>query len=327
MSDANESQDDPSRTADSGVVPTEHIAKWRDAFVDPFKINFKHLVIHDIYNYPYAGNDVMECRGTFKGEPLEFFLKIEGNKMAAFDAEVETLQRLDELLSGAGTRNVTELKIPRVLEFGVQDGVKFIAITKMEGHRLSVILNNLPHRSIDYMRSYGRKLAEIHSLPVRTVIAKQRAINDCPLVEELELTEWERSVVALLAEKKPAITFDTFIHGDFHYANVLWKDREISGILDWEYSGRGFREQDIAWAVVLRPSQLFLDTREEVDAFLAGYREVGSYNAEKLRWCLLNGYTHFYLIGRSSEEGDANKAEYCSKMTRFIDELMRRSWI
>ena len=35
----------------------------------------------------------------------------------------------------------------------------------------------------------------------------------------------------------------TFIHGDFHYANVLWKQNDISGVLDWEYSGRGFKEQ------------------------------------------------------------------------------------
>ena len=55
--------------------------------------------------------------------------------------------------------------------------------------------------------------------------------------------------------------FTTFIHGDFHYGNILWLDNCVNGVIDWEYSGVGFKEQDIAWALILRPGQKFMDKK------------------------------------------------------------------
>lgn len=49
----------------------------------------------------------------------------------------------------------------------------------------------------------------------------------------------------------------TFVHGDFHYANLLWQNGQISAILDWELAGLGSREFDMAWAVFRRSGAAF----------------------------------------------------------------------
>ncbi len=48
----------------------------------------------------------------------------------------------------------------------------------------------------------------------------------------------------------------------------LVENEKISGVLDFEYSGKGFKEQDIAWALVLRPDQTFMDQYEDLKSFL-----------------------------------------------------------
>ena len=45
----------------------------------------------------------------------------------------------------------------------------------------------------------------------------------------------------------------------------------------YEYSGYGLKEQDIAWTLVLRPSQKFMDNIEDIKSFLAGYNQLGTY--------------------------------------------------
>ena len=40
----------------------------------------------------------------------------------------------------------------------------------------------------------------------------------------------------------------TFLHGDFWPGNVLWKEKEIVGLLDWEYAAIGDPVSDIAVA-------------------------------------------------------------------------------
>ena len=52
--------------------------------------------------------------------------------------------------------------------------------------------------------------------------AKQRSINDLPKEEKYQNDSNIIIYINYLKENKPLIKFDTFIHGDFHYANILW---------------------------------------------------------------------------------------------------------
>lgn len=37
------------------------------------------------------------------------------------------------------------------------------------------------------------------------------------------------------------------------------------------------------------------------NAFLEGYKSIGKYNKDKLRWCLINCMLHFYLMNKNSK--------------------------
>ena len=71
--------------------------------------------------------------------------------------------------------------------------------------------------------------------------------------------------------------------------------------MDWEYAGLGFKEQDIAWSLIVRPTQKFMKSKEEWKAFLDGYKSENDFNFTYLKWCLINGSLHFYLMNRKSD--------------------------
>lgn len=116
-----------------------------------------------------------------------------------------------------------------------------------------------------------------------------------------------------LTSNQPATVSKCFCHGDFHYANLLWQDKHISAILDFELSGWGNKEFDIAWALILRPGQRFLNTEKEISLFIDGYLSVGSCNWDYVKYYMVLIYSYFYRIGRT----DAAYQPYIKKV--FLD--------
>ncbi|MBQ8772498.1 MAG: phosphotransferase, partial [Clostridia bacterium] len=104
-----------------------------------------------------------------------------------------------------------------------------------------------------------------------------------------------------------------FCHGDFHYANILWQDKQISGILDFELSGIGTKEFDIAWAIILRPGQRFLREPQELDEFLRGYSQHGTYNRQYVNYYMVQIYCWFFAIGND---------EYKQLVTQKINQII-----
>ncbi|MDD4706167.1 MAG: aminoglycoside phosphotransferase family protein [Bacilli bacterium] len=223
---------------------------------------------------------------------------MERSTKASFQTEVEHLRILLE--------NNYYDKIPKIIEDGYFKEKKYLVLTKIEGKRLSDIFLKINDQELknNYLIKYGKELAKIHNIPSDLFSkAKQRPINDYPSEDKYQKNDATISkYINYLIKNKPNINYNTFIHGDFHYANVLWKNKKISGVLDWEYSGKGFKEQDIAWACILRSTQRFMDNIEDIKHFLLGYNMIGSYNKDKLKWCLINGYCHFYLLNKDDKE-------------------------
>ena len=73
-------------------------------------------------------------------------------------------------------------------------------------------------------------------------------------------------------------------------------------MLDWELSGIGNKEFDIAWAIINRPSQTFLKTDEEVDKFLEGYQSLSVCNLEYIKYYMLLIYAHFISVSKNNQE-------------------------
>ncbi|MDD4188374.1 MAG: aminoglycoside phosphotransferase family protein [Bacilli bacterium] len=284
--------------------------KWRSLEVDPFVVDFKKIKIKSIISYPPAGNDVIECKCYINNILKNVFIKFERSKMANFDNEIKSLK----LISEKGYCN----KTPIVIESGKVDNKEYIVLDKLDGERLSDIFNRKITKAErkEYLIKYGRELSLIHNIPYKEFgNAMQRKINDVP--KEKNDSKFDNLLmpyIKYLEDNKPKIDEYVFIHGDFHYANLLWQNKELTGILDLEYCGKGFKEQDIAWACVLRPTQYFMDNIEDIKNFLKGYLINGTFDKEKLRWCLINGYCHFYLMNMDNDE-------YKNKIQKLIIEI------
>lgn len=286
---------------------TKRFPKWRESKIELSKLYLNKISTYKIISYPPAGNDVFECIGTLNtGEKINFVLKSERGSFANFDNEIKILNTLNDF------------PIPKVIETEKINDFRYIVMSKMEGEKLSDIFKtNQKADKTRYLFMYGKALAQIHKTNLKWDIAKQRDINDIPNTKLYkDLDSWELDVINYLKQTKPQIVMNTFIHGDFHYGNILWEEYKISAILDWEYSGLGFKEQDIAWALILRPEQQFMDNFNDYNDFLKGYKTVNSFDSQKLKWCLINGLMQFYLMNKNTKN-----SSYLTKLKSLIEKL------
>lgn len=273
------------------------IKKWRELTFDPYKIKFNNFKLLDIISYPHAQNDVIEIEVKMKGDKQTklAFLKYERSKKANIKEEHNILKHLHD-------KNLYH-NIPNIIEYGIHNDKDYIVLEKLEGDKLSTIFKNSKQNKEELLLIYGEELAKIHKIKTRKINnSMKRKINYIPDKNDYNIHDKEVQIyIKYLVRNYFKKRSKTFIHGDFHYGNILFKDNNIAGVLDWEYAGKGLKEQDIAWALILRPDQLFLDNIEDIKLFLEGYNNYNSYKYEKLKWCLINGYLHFYFTNEDKK--------------------------
>ena len=264
-----------------------HPEKWRET-VDPFELPYDKFQLLEVLGYPHAGNDVFQVRGIYENHVVEAFIKVARQRGADIRREIDTITAL-------------QLEVmPTILDHD-EEGQRFVVTLAKEGERLSTILgDNEGLASMEYLYEYGQTLAHLHKLQGDFPDVKDRPHFHIPPIEHFE-KHGLQFVYEYLISHKPAQQNKCFCHGDFHYANVLWKDKHISAILDFELSGIGIKEFDIAWAFILRPGQRFLKTKDEVELFLAGYLSEGSFDKGYLQYYVALIYSRFYEFGRSDD--------------------------
>jgi Ser/Thr protein kinase RdoA (MazF antagonist) len=279
--------------------------KWREPSIDPLSIPMSNgLRISEIVGYPHAGNDVFACVGLKDDQPVKFYLKVARHRDADLANEAAALDVVGHL----------GFPVPSVLSFGQFNGKEYLAISQMVGQRLSALLLS-DHASYyrsqlpEMLREMGRSIGRIHSLPLQWRPVRERQQHKLPLLApDVLLNPDLQSTLSWLSNNVPSRSADVFVHGDHHYANVLWSGNSISAILDWELCGCGWREFDLAWATTLRPSQQFLRTPEEVKAVLDGYHELTDYDPEAFLWCRQLIFCHFLNIKSNWEDQDYREA-------------------
>lgn len=278
--------------------------KYRELTIDLFSIQYKNIKLKKIISYPPAGNDVVEAIADIKNKEENVYIKFERSKMANFETEYKHLKLLDDI-------NI----FPKVIEFGSINGKNYIILEKIEGDRLSDIFKQDKKDKNLYLKEYGKTLSQIHNIQNRGFDkAFQRPINETSKNYK-NSDEFSNKIIEYLEENKIEKDNKTFIHGDFHYANVLFKNKKANGIIDLEYSGLGFKEQDIAWALILRPAQEFMDNIDDINLFLEGYRSESNFEYDKFKWCYINGSIHFYLMNIENEE-------YKQKIRNLIEKII-----
>lgn len=278
--------------------------KYRELTIDLFSIQYKNIKLKKIISYPPAGNDVVEAIADIKNKEENVYIKFERSKMANFETEYNHLKLLRDISL-----------FPKVIEFGSINDKNYIILEKIEGDRLSDIFKQDKKDKNIYLKEYGKTLSQVHNIQNKKFDkAFQRPINEVPKNYK-NSDEFSEKIIKYLEENKIEKDNKTFIHGDFHYANVLFKNKKVNGIIDLEYSGLGFKEQDIAWALILRPGQKFMDNIDDINLFLEGYRSKSDFEYDKFKWCYINGSIHFYLMNYENEE-------YKQKIRKLIEKIV-----
>ena len=222
-------------------MPSIQPKKWKET-IDPLSLPTKQVKILEVLGYPYAANQVFYVRGEEESHEGYYFVKVAGYKDSNLANESQILSTLHFP------------HIPSVAE----KGDNFLITRELKGQRLSTIVQDNAHlESMDYMAEFGKTLAELHAQKGDFPEAPHRHFHDLPDREKLEKSGLG-FVFDYLEKNQPKETHRCFVHGDFHYANLLWENGHISGILDFELAGIGDKEFDIAWSLILRPDQRFM---------------------------------------------------------------------
>lgn len=190
--------------------------------------------------------------------------------------------------------------VPRIVDYSLEDP-KYILTEEAKGDRLSYILgNNEDMESLEYMKTYGELMAKLHNIKIEAKPVKPRNFKlPHEFYTDNKLEYIERYLLEIEFEDT-----DCFIHGDCHYANILWSNHKVTCLLDYELSGYGSREYDLAWALVLRPGQKFLKTKEEREVFLESYSRYNSFSRKAFNYYIVLFGAYFYKIssGKENEE-------------------------
>lgn len=260
----------------------KHPKKWRET-ADPFLLPYHNFTLTEVIGYPHAGNDVFQAVGIYQNRTVEVFIKVARQNGADLQREADTLTKLNRA------------ELPTVIDQDFGEPSFLVTLAK-EGERLSALYAADPQLPLsDYLYEYGQALARLHQTEGQFEAVKDRSYFHIPPHERSE-KQGLTFVHDYLTAHVPNQIHTCFCHGDFHYANILWQNGHISAILDFELSGIGNREFDIAWAVILRPGQQFLRSQAELDRFLEGYGSVGTFDAELVRYYMILIYARFVAI-------------------------------
>ena len=242
------------------------------------RLDLPGLEICNVIHRPRSeGNKVYQCEALLNRDRVNVFLKVSRYGGSSLKKEVEVLKALED----------SEITTPRLLSYSLGTPAS-IATEAIEGKHVSTILKGLngkdkEHESIAYARKFGESLGRIHRLELdwgpRSESFFDRFLDDSALADSrfLELDRF-------LTKHRPRHIDYVFVHGDHHYGNVLWREGEVIGVLDWEACGTGWREHDIARMMIVRFGQDFFHSEECRESFLEGYRKYSRYSEMSIIW-------------------------------------------
>lgn len=257
-------------------------------------------------NHIAETNALYRCEARdASGHEFAFFLKVAKTSTRSMQNEREVIEAIETY----------GLPVPKVLWAGSARR-EFMALAELPGRLLQDVANPT-HPHYDRFRvgsslfAYGEILARVHALPLQWRSQKRAALYWFAGEDQLQEIAF-REIVLWLQENQPAERVQCFVHGDLNPANVLVENGTVTGLLDWEFAGTGWREYDLAW--ILRARRTQLQSVAERKDILDGYSSVGSYDREALRWCEVMNYLHVAFWTR---ETNPAYSEFCLERARI----------
>jgi len=237
-------------------------------------------------------NDVFFCRGEFSGRSVSAYIKANKNPQLSLSNEKAVLTELKH----------TEIPVPKVIWYGDEKN-EVLVIEAILGDMVWDYIDPRRRlydrdRALLYLKAYGECLAQIHGLDIPWPPQKRPRLYGLIGEEEVKDERFMR-IVSWIQSNNVTSPEQVFVHGDFNTASVLFHNGSISGVIDWEFAGSGWREYDLAWALRARSS--FLNTEPEREAILDGYTQRSTYDEGALMWCEVLNYLHFAYWSKENE--------------------------
>lgn len=166
-------------------------------------------------------NDVFYGFGKFNNKPYDAYIKINKNPKLSLLNENYLLLRLTQ--SG--------IKVPAVLWHGCINR-ETIILQALKGNMLWDYID--PRRKLythdkilAYLYEYGKSLAEIHNLPLQCEKQiRQKLYN---VIDEEKNDDFEyQEIIEWLKAQNISCNYDTFVHGDYNLANVIFSEDKVS---------------------------------------------------------------------------------------------------
>ena len=171
--------------------------------------------------------------------------------------------------------NQAGLPVPAVISMSAEprvDGRPYVLVEAVDGKRIEKVMGSVP--ALELATSAVKVLRSLHELPLdQTGIGEE---EPQPLTAEMirwawlmerapeELTGRAPALGALLAERRPEERRPTLVHGDYHYGNMLFREGEVVGVLDWEIAQIGQPLLDLACQCVVAQASRSADPRMRV---------------------------------------------------------------
>lgn len=131
------------------------------------------------------------------------------------------------------------------------------SVEVIEEHYLTMALIDgstgvAPEFAKQAIESMARMLSDIHRVPTADLPKLPTRTQTYPEVLNYLPTGEEWGGLAELLEQKPMIYHGPlfFLHGDFWPENIMWRDQQIVGVLDWEDAALGDPLCDVASAML-----------------------------------------------------------------------------
>jgi aminoglycoside phosphotransferase (APT) family kinase protein len=228
-------------------------------------------------------NNLYLVKGKYQGKPLTAYLKFCKNPSRSLINEYNKLYAL----ASSG------IPAPKVL--WASEARTVLLLEALEGNMVWDSID--PRRgaydrqnAFNALRQCGEMLGKLHALQIECAIQPRTRMYALEKEEQEADDPRFQQLSAWLNANEIAPRDYVFVHGDYNTANILINDGAITGIVDWEFAGRGWKEYELAWS--LRARMAFLNTQAEREAFLAGYCKYNQFNLTALCWCEVMNYLH-----------------------------------
>ena len=182
--------------------------------------------VYALSRFPYYETAAKIYR--LSSEDSGLYLKIiEGQQTLSLERESRILRWIDG-----------SIPTPRLLYYGVQDGNEYQLTTEVMGIPIYQVE---PAEREHAVKALGEALRMIHSMNP----------SGCPIDNRISnrMKQLQENDVDTSQFKDQPDESLVFTHGDYCLPNIIIEDRELSGVIDWDYAGLADPYADFASCV------------------------------------------------------------------------------